>query len=1063
MKNKLRAFLAVSLFTTALLPLVSSGQQVVKKPLKSVEPSATKLNNRTPQQPSSDIVPNVPTQASALEGQLQIAPAQVLERPLKDPLPVGFTAETRREGLPTFIRGVLANSSATTSNARITEYLSALSGAMNIKNPGVEFAIKSTETDEIGQTHTRMTQKFDGLKVLGSEIIVHEVAGKIRSLNGSYFPTPALQTTRPVVAQTGAETLVQTDLSKKKGGWNVLSAENLPLVGGQQMKSELVVFHKEDKAKNACLAWHVVAYPSVLHRWEYVLNAQTGEILESFRSSCDFFGFYGEKHDHSEACGGEIAETENTELKPFDLVDGPFTATATDLLGVNRTINTYQVGTRYHMIDASRTMFNLSASRMPSTPVGAISTLDYQNSDSGPYVQVTSTNNAWNNPTAVSAHYNGALSYDYFKTKFNRNSINGTGGTILSFINVTDNRQSMENAYWNGEAMFYGNGGSVFRPLARGLDVGGHEMSHGVIQNTANLRYQNESGALNESFADIFGAMIDRDDWQMGEDVVRDRATFSTGFLRDLSNPNNGGTSLQTQGWQPKKYSERYTGTQDNGGVHINSGIPNYAFYLFATNASVGKDRAERVFYRALSQYLVASSRFIDLRAAVESACRDLYSNEPAVLTAAQSAFTTVEIGSGGSSGGTVYQQNVPVNPGSDHLIYVSNDKTKMYYSQVPGTPRLITQRGIKNRPSVTDDGVNVVYVGTDRRIYIATINYTTNTVNDRQLQGDPVWNNVAISRDGRKLAGNEGDSIIWVYSFQLAQWKSFPLRNPTSAQGNITTGEVKQCDAMEFDHFGEYVMYDAFNEIAGSTANDAIEYWDVGFINVWNNRSGNFATGQIQKLFNSLPEGASIGNPTFAENSPHIIAFDYIETDLFSTSNYILAKNIQSNAVTQNSTGIFENNTLGVPSFSRLDNSLVFNRKNGSNTLELYNIALASSKIEPSGTAQRLITDAQFGVLYGNGTRVLTKTQEALGADAVKITPNPFNQELSVELKSENAGAGKLEVFNVLGKNIHEETLEIQAGQNALRLDTKAWISGSYFLKITIDGKSRTSKLVKI
>jgi Zn-dependent metalloprotease len=94
--------------------------------------------------------------------------------------------------------------------------------------------------------------------------------------------------------------------------------------------------------------------------------------------------------------------------------------------------------------------------------------------------------------------------------------------TSYHLINVADDDgSSMGNAFWNGQAMFYGNGDGAFQPLARGLDVAGHEMSHGVIQSTANLEYQGESGALNESFADVFGVLIDRDDWKIGEDVVK--------------------------------------------------------------------------------------------------------------------------------------------------------------------------------------------------------------------------------------------------------------------------------------------------------------------------------------------------------------------------------------------------------------------------------------------------------------------------------------------------------------------------------------------------------------
>ena len=107
-------------------------------------------------------------------------------------------------------------------------------------------------------------------------------------------------------------------------------------------------------------------------------------------------------------------------------------------------------------------------------------------------------------------------------------------------------------------------------------------MTHGVVEKTANLEYQDESGALNESFADVFGAMIDRDDWKMGEDVMQPGVNPNNA-LRDLQDPHNG-VSSNSSWWQPKHTDEQYTQSDDNGGVHINSGIPNHAFYLFAVS-----------------------------------------------------------------------------------------------------------------------------------------------------------------------------------------------------------------------------------------------------------------------------------------------------------------------------------------------------------------------------------------------------------------------------------------------------------------------------------------------
>jgi hypothetical protein len=159
---------------------------------------------------------------------------------------------------------------------------------------------------------------------------------------------------------------------------------------------------------------------------------------------------------------------------------------------------------------------------------GAVWTISANNTAATTFSHVSSSNNTFSDKSAVSAHCNGGLAFNYFKATHNRNSINGSGGTIISVVNVADSETggSMENAYWNGQAMFYGNGGSAFTPLAGALDVAGHELTHGVVSNSANLEYEGQSGAINESMADVFGAMIDRDDWKMGEDLENSIAIY---------------------------------------------------------------------------------------------------------------------------------------------------------------------------------------------------------------------------------------------------------------------------------------------------------------------------------------------------------------------------------------------------------------------------------------------------------------------------------------------------------------------------------------------------------
>jgi Zn-dependent metalloprotease len=155
--------------------------------------------------------------------------------------------------------------------------------------------------------------------------------------------------------------------------------------------------------------------------------------------------------------------------------------------------------------------------------------------------------------------------------------------------------------------------------------VTAHELTHAVTERTANLEYRWQSGALNESFSDIFGAMVDRDDWLMGEDLA-------LGAIRDLANPGAFGQPGNTSGWVAT--------CGDNEGVHTNSGINSKAFVNVAT--SIGKGDAERIFYRALTVYLQAQSTLEDARAAALQSAQDLFGASSPQVQAVTSGFTAV-------------------------------------------------------------------------------------------------------------------------------------------------------------------------------------------------------------------------------------------------------------------------------------------------------------------------------------------------------------------------------------------------------------------------------------
>ena len=221
----------------------------------------------------------------------------------------------------------------------------------------------------------------------------------------------------------------------------------------------------------------------------------------------------------------------------------------------------------------------------------------------------------------VDAHYYAGVVDSYFTEVFGRNSIDDEGMEIRSTVHFG---KEYCNAFWNGEQMTYGDGdGRTCLPLSGGLDVVGHELTHGVTDFSSNLIYEDESGALNEAFSDMLGNSIEfyaeaggldpaaEPDWRIGEDVIPE----SNGF-RNMGDPQEFG--------DPDHYAERYTGEEDNGGVHINSGIPNHAYYLLVNGGrnagcagsvsdhshtrgctfevdAIGLEAAEQIFYTAFT------------------------------------------------------------------------------------------------------------------------------------------------------------------------------------------------------------------------------------------------------------------------------------------------------------------------------------------------------------------------------------------------------------------------------------------------------------------------------
>ncbi len=219
----------------------------------------------------------------------------------------------------------------------------------------------------------------------------------------------------------------------------------------------------------------------------------------------------------------------------------------------------------------------------------------------------------------------GKAAWDFYWQLFGRNSIDNKGLLIKQYVHFD---KGMDNAYWDGRRMVYGDGdGSVFTSFTSDIDVIGHELTHGVMENEANLDYENQAGALNESFSDIFGIMIKqryynqdvkKSTWLIGEKVM----IGPKYAIRSMKAPGTAYINHPELGNDPQPATmDKYqnlpnTQSDDFGGVHINSGIPNFAFYVAAFNmGGYAWEKAGRIWYAVLTDVSLAqNAKFADVK-----------------------------------------------------------------------------------------------------------------------------------------------------------------------------------------------------------------------------------------------------------------------------------------------------------------------------------------------------------------------------------------------------------------------------------------------------------------
>ena len=253
--------------------------------------------------------------------------------------------------------------------------------------------------------------------------------------------------------------------------------------------------------------------------------------------------------------------------------------------------------------------------------------------------------------------------------------------------------------------------------------------------------------------------------------------------------------------------------------------------------------------------------------------------------------------------------------------------------------------------------------------------------------------------------------------------------------------------------------MYDALSRIESSFGN-GIEYWDISFLEAWNNDTESLGSGQIGKLFSALPENISIGNASFSKNSPYIIAFDYLETytDIFGqeqTDYTILAANIESGEINE----IYQNTTLGYPNYSRLDDKILFTYDDfGTLLLATIDLQNSNKTLPVPGTDVVLINQAQKGVWFTTGNRDFTATEDiSANTRRLRVTPQPAEESITVSCES-LTGNLAYTIFDLTGRSLTYGNLS----QDKI-ITTGNLMSGTYLLQLKSEsGETLNTKFVK-
>ncbi len=791
----------------------------------------------------------------------------------------------------------------------VRSFLAGQGEALGLVDPNTELELVGSETDELGYRHFRFRQTYAGLPVWPTGLTVHmDPAGDFHLLDASIVRTPIAVGITPAIQ---AETAAEKAKARIPGGF-----------AGTNTSPELIVYAPVDEAPS--LAWKFNVRLGWIQSWTALVDAQTANVIRLQSDARD-----------SKAQGSGL-----------------------DMFGRLQTFPIWSVGGGSYLMDTTKPSFRPEFDPV-TNPQGVIAIFDLINRAFGsvpPEAVFSSNPNSWSSRDAVSALINLGVTYDYFLTEHKRNGLGGDGGNLFAVVRSG----GLDNAFYMNEqkVMVFGD----VQPWVASLDVVAHELGHGVTANSARLEYRHQSGALNESFSDIFGELVEHhaygtQDWRFGSSLSQQ--------YRDFKNPRSIVTGF---GPNPSKWSEylRLTDDQDHGGVHINSSIINHAFYQLAEGLPnhLSLQEAAAVFYRCLTVHLQPQSQFIDCRLGCIASAEELFPDAPFKVAAVADAFDAVEILDLPPS--PMPGQLRPVDaPDSALAIYHNSARTRYSLARreaargddpVEGSAMIHGVR--KSRISVAGDGGGFAFVDETDDLCATKTASPSDDLRCFGLEG--LINSVAISANANRFAAVLRDSFsglprsqIFVSDGQTSH--EYPLKSP--AIDGVAVDTILYADQLCFSPDGRFLLYDALSEVRFGNG-PKVKRWSIYLLDL-----------EAEMFYVVIPpiENYNIANPVFGHTSDRFIAFE--GRHIATGASAILTYDRFSGAV--GDIGLVADG-LGYPEFTGDDRAIVFANSDTSASLtqfSLFKQGVADDRVIKTGPLEMWLHDAVLGVVYRRGT----------------------------------------------------------------------------------------------